>query len=318
MKQLRQIILILACVLSVSTVYAQEGNADQLQKRQTTAGWEFAPVGAKWYYYSVYGIKDMTCVKDTVIGGQVMQKIATYYQTLFPDSRKANPFENSESFFVCSQEDTLYVYNPETQDLDRLYVFNAEVGDTLTLDVPYYSETYQPHTTFRIRITEIGMKDIIGGDRIKYYRYDPLDTFAYDLDTHVFYDHAGGSGFFPEKEFLMDYDDALQCYFDPIVGELKFLYDCECGTYPWSIENTMQNKDEVQVFYSSDERQLFVQSATGRGACRTALFTDEGAKVMEFAGETADLSALSAGIYLVQVESLKGKEVLFKGKIQVK
>ena len=312
MKQLKYIILFLAYVLSVSTVCAQDRNVDW-QKQLTTAGWEFAPIGAKWYYDVGDGIETMECVKDTVIGGQIMRKITDIYR------RDFNTIIYRESFFVCSKEDTAYVYNPETKELDRLYVFNAEAGDTLTLDVPYYSfNYYESDLTFRLYIRDVTVKDM-NGVPVRYYHYEPLDGFTYDLYRFEYYDYAGGMKvFFPQLGFHLADEKLLQCYSDATVGELKFKEDCECGTYPWSIENTMQNPNEVQVFYSSDERQLFVQSAAGKGACRTALFTDEGTKVMEFAGETADLSALSAGIYLVQVESLKGKEVLFKGKIQVK
>ena len=283
------------------------------QKQLTTTGWDFAPIGAKWYYDMGDGIETMECVKDTVIGGQAMRKITDTYR------RDFNTIVRHESFFVCSKEDTAYVYNPETKELDRLYVFNAEAGDTLTLDVPYYSRVdAEAGETFRLYIEDVTTMDM-NGVSVKCYRYKPLDGLFYDLYKSEYYDYAGGlSRFFPYGGAPLTDVRLLQCYSDATVEELKFKEDCECGGFPWSIENTVEHKDEVQVFYSSDERQLFVQSATGKGECRAVLFTDEGTKVMEFAGETADLSELSAGIYLVQVESLKGKEVLFKGKIQVK
>lgn len=308
----------------------------------TSVGWEFAPVGAKWCYferpmwYMDEGFDVMECVKDTVLNGLYMRKIERKFVEIYRDG--ADPTVTSrESFFVHCKEDSVYIYNPKTQGLDRLYIFNAQVGDTLALDLPYYGQFGDSQSdTFHLYIDSISVKDM-GGVPVKSYIY----SVGYDEAGYggcVFYDYAGGAvEFFPQYVWTPEYEHVLLSYCDPVVGRLQFtekegnIY-YPWDVYPWDIEDWLMGEDdnypwgvgevpgqpgaEVRVTYSPEERRLTVERP-GQGAdgCRTVLFTDRGVQALEFAGAEADLSSLPAGIYLVQVRDGKGGAVLHTGKI---
>ena len=311
---------------------------------KTSAGWEFAPIGAKWCYferpmwYRDEGFDVMECVKDTVLNGLYMRKIERKFVEMYRDG--ADPTVTSrESFFVHCKEDSVYIYNPKTQGLDRLYIFNAQVGDTLALDLPYYGQFGDSQSdTFHLYIDSISVKDM-GGVPVKSYLY----AAQYDEASYggsVFYDYAGGAvEFFPQYVWTPEYEHVLLSYCDPVAGRLQFtekegnIY-YPWDVYPWDIEDWLMGEDdnypwgvgevsgqpgtEVRVTYSPEEKRLTVERP-GQGAdgCRTVLFTDRGVQALEFAGAEADLSSLPAGIYLVQVRDGKGGAVLHTGKIQV-
>ncbi len=312
---------------------------------KTSAGWEFAPVGAKWCYferpmwYMDEGFDVMECVKDTVLNGLYMRKIDRKFVEMYRDG--AEPTVTSrESFFVHCKEDSVYIYNPKTQGLDRLYIFNAQKGDTLALDLPYYGQFGDSQSdTFHLYIDSISVKDM-GGVPVKSYIY----SVGYDEAGYggcVFYDYAGGAvEFFPQYVWTPEYEHVLLSYCDPVVGRLQFtekegnIY-YPWDVYPWDIEDWLMGEDdnypwgvgevsgqpgaEVRVAYSPEERRLTVERPVqGADGCRTVLFTDRGVQALEFAGTEADLSSLPAGIYLVQVRDGKGGAVLHTGKIQVR
>ena len=348
MEQIKKkFLLAMICVCSsFSIVQAQSTDIELQSSWKTSAGWEFAPVGAKWCYFERDirstvgdGFIFMECVKDTLLGDLPMRKITRNRVDIYRDG--ADPtFTYMDCFYVHCKGDSAYIHNPETGGLDLLYVFNAQPGDTLALVVPYYARYAPPGEAFRISIEDVTVKDM-GGVPVNAYRYKGLDGINYDFYTSQYFDYVGSSTlFFPISVLPTAGDHFLLSYFDPIVGRLQFedkereIWDFPWDVYPWDIEDWLMGEDdnypwgvgevpgqpgaEVRVAYSPEERRLTVERP-GQGAdgCRTVLFTDRGVQALEFTGTEADLSSLPAGIYLVQVRDGKGGAVLHAGKIQV-
>ena len=344
MNSLKQFFLLSFCAAFCLAAQAQESDTGQQSGWKTSAGWEFAPVGAKWCYFDQYrtprhneGFLLMECVKDTVISNLPMREIARKYVDIYRDG--ADPtVSQTESFFVHCREDSVYIHNPETGGLDLLYVFNAQPGDTLGLTVPYYADYATPGWAFSIRIDDVTTKDM-GGVPVKAYSNSICEGETGFYST--LYDYVGSASmFFPVSVVPGTGTHFLASYYDPVVGRLQFadvksvMKYYPWDVYPWDIEDWLMGEDdnypwgvgevpgqpgaEVRVTYSPEERRLTVERP-GQGAdgCRTALFTDRGVQALEFAGAEADLSLLPAGIYLVQVRDGKGGAVLHTGKIQV-
>lgn len=349
MNLFRKILLLLSAVCAVFCVdaRAQDADAGQQSGWNTSAGWEFAPIGAKWCYFdreirSIVGdgFIFMECVKDTLLSDLPMRKITRNRVDIYRDG--VDPaFTFIDCFYVHCKGDSVYIYNPETEGLDLLYIFNAQPGDTLELVVPYYANVLYavPGETFHICIDDVTIKDMEGVP-VKAYHYSSFyDEAKYDLYNSQFYDYAGSSQlFFPVSVLPTAGDHFLLSYFDPAVGRLQFedkereIWDFPWDVYPWDIEDYLMGTENypwgieavtgesgVEVSYSPEEKRLTVGQSVqgGSGACRTALFTDGGAKVLEFAGGSADLSGLPAGIYLVRVESCKEGAILYSGKIAI-
>lgn len=340
MNQMKRVILWSFCALLSFSAQAQSD-------WKTSAGWEFAPIGAKWCYFDrdIRGIVGdgfilMECVKDTLFSDLPMRKITRNRVDIYRDG--ADPtFTYMDCFYVHCKGDSVYVRNPETGTLDLLYIFNAQPGDTLALVVPYYARYAFPGEAFRICIEDITVKDM-GGVPVNAYHYRGLDGVNYDLYNSQYFDYAGSSLFFPVSVLPTAGDHFLLSYFDPIVGRLQFedkeryIWDFPWDVYPWDIEDCLMGEEEnypwgignvsgeaaspeAEVRYFPDEKRITVELPMQGGSdCRTALFTEEGAKVLEFSGESADLSSLPAGIYLVQVRSGKDNAVLSTGKIAVR
>ena len=348
MNSLKQFFLLSFCAAFCLAAQAQDVDAGLQSAWKTSAGWEFAPVGAKWCYFerqSWYvdeGYEVMECVKDTVISDLPMREIRRKFVEIFRDGAVPTVTERG-SFYVHCKEDTVYIYDSELQDLKCLYIFNAQVGDTLTLDWARYDEDWALpcDTSYQIYIKDVTVNDV-GGVPVKAYVYESPSGAGYGM-CPMFYDYVGSPEmfFFPWFVFIPEYEHDLLSYYDPIVGRLQF---CEKETsiyfpwdvYPWDIEDWLMGTDEnypwgveeveeqrgadVRVSYSAEEKRLTMElPAQGGGdGCRTALFTDGGAKVLEFEGESADFSGLPDGIYVVQVRSTQAGAVLYSGKIMVR
>ncbi len=285
---------------------------------------DFAPIGAKWYYahsvdnpgmgsYFVY-----ESVKDTVISGFSLRKIEETRlmgSLLGPEGC----FIKGPSFYVTSQADTAYIYNPEKNKLDKLYIFNAQAGDTLQLDVPYYSLFKEDlGDTYRVVIDSVTLYKT-GGAEIKKYWNTSLDQMRFW--GGAYYDYAGDAMMlFPDGGMLTGYADGpLRCYSDPTLPDTLKFADCACDEHKWvimpAVEKVKENLHFIELFYSPKEKILSIQSAFSDVDYTVDLFYTGGAKALSFSGSLSSLAGLPQGVYLIQI--CAGGTVVYESKISV-
>ncbi len=131
---MKKILLLIVCLILFGNEVPAQGDY-------------FAPIGADWYYgaksqynyphYSVFRAE-----KDTMMAGVNCRKITGSY---VPLDSAARPLDN---IYVYSTPDTVYYYNHTFERFTPLYIFSAEVGDTVTYNVPYFM--YLPHFGFML------------------------------------------------------------------------------------------------------------------------------------------------------------------------
>ncbi len=107
----------------------------------------FAPIGAEWHYgalspynyphYSIYRAE-----KDTIVAGVNCRKITGTY---VPKDSAARQLDD---MYVYSTPDTVFYYNHTFKRFTPLYIFNLEVGDTVSYYIPYFA--YLPHYRYQL------------------------------------------------------------------------------------------------------------------------------------------------------------------------
>ncbi|WP_118949797.1 T9SS type A sorting domain-containing protein [Taibaiella helva] len=105
---------------------------------------QFAPVGAEWWYYSVYIEYQSTprvqtnstfhtqSLKDTVIDGIACRKVITDIRSEVYGG--FHPY--NMDYFFYDNADTVFIYNENFNRFTPLFVYNAQEGDTICLPVP--------------------------------------------------------------------------------------------------------------------------------------------------------------------------------------
>lgn len=115
---------------------------------------EWAPIGAEWQYLynaSGLGLDRYTVIhidKDTVIAGQECRKYTVYDQPAGTDTNLFNhigyTFERNDSIFYWHQDTFLLRYD-----------FSANIGDTITIPTPGFSDWPTDVDSFRVVLDSI-------------------------------------------------------------------------------------------------------------------------------------------------------------------
>jgi len=263
----------------------------------TVIGQEFAPIGAKWYYnsmaeglappYSEYYLYES--MKDTFINEQSVKKITRTYYRYRGDSVILTPY------FISQIEDTIFLYNPLDNVFDRLYIFNAIKGDTLTFDMPFEYELYWEQDTFRVIVDTVYL-ETYDGIQLKKYVLIPIDGFYWFYGFYL--DKAGGYDWFlPRPEDLIpEFDGPLRCYIDKEVNINFVGYDCD-----YRIVNSVNNhyENEFKIYPNPCNGLIYIESDFKID--RITLTNTDGKILSEYTKTIIDINDLDRGIYFINV-----------------
>lgn len=272
-------------------------------------GQEFAQIGASWYYSSADqgaapaegAYIHFVSVKDSLLKNKIVRKIErTCYHY-------RGSVSNLEPLFVYSLADTVFLYNPYKEYFDRLYVFNRNIGDTLTLDVPYTDDDYSSleKKTYRLVIDSIAL-ETYNGKQIKKYRTIGLDGFQY-WNGGWFMDYIGGLDWlFPRKNLFSEADGPLRCYND---SNFTFSFSTIPCDYKLSSSLSKIAEEDVVVLLNPDGNYLKVNATLG--VKQIKLFDQQGILRLKSPLAENNISILQPGVYLLKIE-LNDKRITYK------
>ena len=224
-------------------------------------GQTFGTIGTQWYYSEHAGgmcpgnceYLHLESVMDTVINGNTTHKIVqTYY-------RHTGDTVHFEPIYLYEQSDTIFMWSFSKSRFLTTYIFNRNIGDTLTLDAP--DTLTWTDTTYRIVIDTI-IDVNIDGVSLKKYRTIALDDYQF-YNNGYFMDRIGGlDWFFPRPAIILEAGGPIRCYFDSQIDTIfqtlacdyilytsidEFLSENDIGIYPNPTSNMLTIKSEKPI-----------------------------------------------------------------------
>ena len=152
-------------------------------------GQNFGTIGTQWHYSEHAGggcsgnceYLRLESVLDTVISGQTTHKILQTYYRHTGDTLQLDPI------YLYEQSDTVFMWSFSKSKFLTTYIFNGNIGDTLTLDAP--DTINWTDTTYRLVIDTI-INVIVDGVTLKKYGTTALDDYQF-YNGGYFMDRVG-------------------------------------------------------------------------------------------------------------------------------
>jgi len=274
-------------------------------------GQNFGVVGTEWHYSEhAQGACPGNCeylhlksIADTVIQAKTTHKIIQTYYTHFGDTVLFDPI------YAYEQSDTVFGYNFQKARFLTLYIFNANIGDTLTLDAP--DTMFLPDTTYRLVIDTI-INTIVDGVPLKKYRTLALDYHTF-WNGGYFMDRIGGlDWFFPRGVIIPEAGGPIRCYSDVQIDTSFQAIPCDYREI-LSIPSLSDNKNV----------RIYPNPSTGKFMVDGRWNMDDGIQVFDLFGREVpshinrhtsyievDMSHRPKGVYIIRVGEAVRKLVL--------
>jgi hypothetical protein len=258
----------------------------------------FAPIGATWYYGESNSGAAPTnseyihyeSVKDTIIKSQSVRKIIRTYYHYSGYTSVLKPL------FVFNSTDTAFLYNPDKDKFGKLYIFNKNKGDTLTLDVPY-GDSYPnlSKSTYRLVIDSISTVSY-NGISIKKYKTRGLDDFQF-WSSGWYMDYAGGlDWFFPRGVIIPEAGGPLRCYSDN-----KFSVNLTSQACDYRLISSVSEFKDNDILIFPNPVNDNLQISSSKRIDKFDIFDNLGVLKISSNNFPVNLSQLKTGVYLVRL-----------------
>ena len=273
------------------------------------------PPGTKWHYeyFSFWEGSGVTTLEvlneDTLIGNNMYKRILS--TTLYvPHESNDSLLTHSQMFYVFENDQVVYGYNTWTGG-ELLYDFNAEVGDTLDLNLGAPSPFI---------VDSVGLMDINGFQlKFQIIRFPSL-FLPGTFDKMQFLEGVGSlySHFFHSYTQLWLADVPVynfRCYQDENIGLVNLYFpniDCDYIPGVSAIDPLIENK--VSIYPNPAKDILHVDNKSE--VCDKLLIVDllgEVRTTMNNSTEKIDISQLEAGVYFLIGKNNRG-QILFREK----
>ena len=275
------------------------------------------PHGAKWHYeyFSFWEGTGVTTLEvlneDTLIGNNIYKRILS--TTLYaPHEPNDSLYTHYEMLYVFENNQAVYGYNKWTGD-ELLYDFNAEVGDTLDLNLGAPSPFI---------VDSVGIMNINGFQlKFQIIRFPSL-FLPGTFDKMQFLEGVGSlySHLFHSYTQLWIADVPVynfRCYEDENIGLLNLYPNIDCDYIPGVTSTGPVTENYVSVFPNPANNFLIVKDNSQ--ACEHLLIVDLlgkvriNEKITSPDNKQLDIHELENGIYFVIGEDRKG-QILFREK----
>jgi len=179
-----------------------------------------------------------------------------------------------------------------------LYVFSAEVGDTIPVSIgnQYY---YYSDTIMNIVIDSISF-EVYGNDTIKFFYNTSLHQDLYFFND-VYRTRIGADYFFPFPRVTIPEYDILHCYEDENIN-LNF-YDVPCDSVHTNIIDYYLN--DISIYPNPSSDILNIKSLE---EINYTIFDLKGSKILYGESQNQitiiDVSNLNAGLYILSLENV--------------
>lgn len=264
----------------------------------------FGATGTQWYYSSHAGgmcpgnceYIHLESVLDTVINGQAVNKITQTYYRYVGDTMYFDPI------YLYEQSDTVFMWDFNRERFLTTYIFNGEVGDTLTLDSPENLEWTD--TIYRLVINSI-TEAIVDGVTLKKYGTWALDDYQF-YNGGFFMDRIGGLDyFFPRPNIIPEAAGPIRCYSDAQIDTSFQSVACD-HILTVSVDELTEDED---ITIHPNPASTTINISSTQPVERIELHDMLGKQAMATQHTTLDLSALPEGPYVVTIVLTNGQRV---------
>lgn len=268
-------------------------------------GQDFGSKGTQWYYNAYNedyapGNPDnifMESVSDTLINGINTHKIIRIQYN--QDGQAIN----LEPYFVFEQDNTVFLYDKKSLDFKTLFIFNASIGDTLTLDYP---ETFEGQDNVSYRLIIEGIEEVdcnITG--VKKYYTRALDGISFGNDG-CFIDKIGGmSWFLPQANASNDIERQISCFYSDQLS-LNF-QSSPCKISLSTVDGDHYEIPDVIVYPNPSGGEISIYSS--KTFSKSEIKDMNGNLIITFYGSTVNLDELTPGTYILTTYFENGQVV---------
>lgn len=272
----------------------------------------FGLVGVEWYHSISSdqtacaphcGYIHSKSMKDTLIQGKTCYKIV---HTTYNDDGDTL---YSDPLFVYNQADTTFAYSFNRLRFLKLLIFNANQGDTITLDYPpIYFTLPGPmvDSTYRLVIDTVVQKSI-DGVPLKEYQTTGLDGFHFYCANESFMDRIGGLDWLhPRGAIIPETDGAIRCYRD---AQIDTSFTNNACDFLWiTAVSELESISNIKLYPNPSSNNLVIENVGQQKSNVTAelrsvtgelVFTQ---KVSEFQKTTINTNKIPVGVYFVVVK----------------
>lgn len=259
-------------------------------------GFDFAPVGARWYYSELdFALKDIPHITESV-GKETYQ--GKWCSKLIHSSMGPLPSPT----YVYTQNDTVFFYSTLTNQFEMLYDFTAEVGDSWVVGGVHSVDNEGNHLLAdTVRVDSMSTV-ILSGDTLKVWYIS--HGFFYDWGRRII-EKVGNDDLFAPKYAMWELQiGALRCFETPDV-EFHFVpYPCDTVYSTISSSYDLNGMIELEIFPNPSTGHAAVLLPTNAAGV-VAVFSSTGHKIYT---ETVvpntnslvlDLSQMPVGLYRV-------------------
>jgi hypothetical protein len=289
-------------------LFAQLASAQQI----------FAPIGAKWHYSSssqgaappdaAYWIYESE--KDTIYNGISCQKIYTKKVDYLGDTIIGLPY------FTYTSGDTVMYFNSYVNKFTPLYIFNVNVGDTLTFYKPDNIDS-SIDSTFRVIVDSITFISInsyslqrIHTSRIDFYEFKNHFTERIGGDVWLLPEYYTS---IPEREV-----GPLRCYSDNDIDINFTSNSCDYRVFVGLNENKVFNgidvypnpsgNDYIKVVYKNKSPdKIYLFDLFGKAKEISFKHDENTSNVISI-----DITLLNSGTYFLKIQFYNGESVVRK------
>ena len=281
---------------------------------------EWGTIGTQWYYterFAFSGDVDylmFTSEKDTLFNGIPCKKLVKRH-SLFCNDRP-HDFE-----VMFSRNDTIFFYDPNFNQFQVLYDFNAQVGDSWIIKTK--NNWNPPDTdTILIMVDSTGTITINGTVLKKWYvTYHCYFETAYNYSyTSVIVERIGDMNYlfnyFPQSAMTCDanWADGLRCYEDTYIGFYSTGIADSCTYIFVGLNEIEQRKEAIKVYPNPAKDKITIESQAPLHENYITVFSANGMVMLEQSltecETTINISKFPSGIYFVRFSNEKIVEVI--------
>jgi hypothetical protein len=255
--------------------------------------YEFAPVGAKWYYFvedwdffnePIYYFTTIESVKDTIIDGKNCHKLS------------------NDMIFYQNSGDSVFLHTGGTS-FSLLYDFSAEVGETFFCE---YCNT-------DVKVESVSLEYYFGSFR-RMFEYTSFDNTQCDWDFDMVVEGIGSMvGLFAPNPALADWVPTywLNCFKESNSGFIAM------DNTPCNIVGIEKNEfQKFSIYPTLFDNEIYIENNSNKENLEVLILNSIGQTIYSSSIiKTIDTKHFPSGVFLVKIIDSSTNSVLMSTKV---
>jgi hypothetical protein len=291
-------------LLAFLIIFLTAGYAQNPKEDSTKMDWEWAPVGAKWFYtqnllnpdYTTYTY--IESVKDTTINDTICKKLVEYRYDMSNNERVIHT-----QFFMFKNNSKVYYYSSEKNRFCLLYDFSKQAGEYWILDEFPYSD--EEGFDNRVYVDSISNCTINGENRVIQFIHMEDQALCFGNDTII--EGIGNLNYMYPFCELSDIGP-LRCYEDDSLDNYHITGTSDCNYEYLAIRNNNnEDSNSVKIYPNpvTNRIKLKLNDYTSRNKYQLEICSLSGQQLFSediYRSTILDLSGYAPGIYLLTIK----------------